>query len=272
MLVIARTDADAADSITSDRDPYDSGFITGERTKKVLPHPCGIEQAIGRGLAYAPYADLVWCETSTPDSELALPFCRCYPREVSGQLLAYNCSPSFNWQKNLGRQRPLPARSSSCRHGLQIPVYRGHPQHVFNMLDLRQACIRAGREGMKHYAEKVQQPEFAAAKDGYTFPHQQEVGTSVTSTKSPNYCLAARHPLPRYGFTEECVLIDARWCWANTGAWQDSSFMARHPVLTWWLDEEKKMPWPELLIPNQSPQGLDAQVWSISEVLRRSAL
>lgn len=101
-LVIARTDADAADLITSDCDPYDSEFITGERTSEGFYRThAGIEQAISRGLAYAPYADLVWCETSTPDLALAKRFADAIHAKYPGKLLAYNCSPSFNWQKNL---------------------------------------------------------------------------------------------------------------------------------------------------------------------------
>ncbi|MGQ7154701.1 isocitrate lyase/phosphoenolpyruvate mutase family protein, partial [Escherichia coli] len=101
-LLVARTDADAADLITSDCDPYDSEFITGERTSEgFFRTHAGIEQAISRGLAYAPYADLVWCETSTPDLELARRFAQAIHAKYPGKLLAYNCSPSFNWQKNL---------------------------------------------------------------------------------------------------------------------------------------------------------------------------
>lgn len=131
-LVIARTDADAADLITSDCDPYDSEFITGERTSEGFYRThAGIEQAISRGLAYAPYADLVWCETSTPDLELAKRFADAIHAKFPGKLLAYNCSPSFNWQKTW-TTKPLPASSSNCRiwvtNTSSLP--RGHPQHV----------------------------------------------------------------------------------------------------------------------------------------------
>jgi isocitrate lyase len=100
--VIARTDADAADLITSDCDPYDREFVTGERTSEgFFRTHAGIEQAISRGLAYAPYADLVWCETSKPDLEQARRFAEAIHARFPGKLLAYNCSPSFNWKKNL---------------------------------------------------------------------------------------------------------------------------------------------------------------------------
>src|SRR5690606_23484402 len=99
-LLIARTDADAADLITSDCDEYDREFITGERTSEGFYRTrAGIEQAISRGLAYAPYADLVWCETSKPDLEQAKRFADAIHARFPGKLLAYNCSPSFNWQK-----------------------------------------------------------------------------------------------------------------------------------------------------------------------------
>lgn len=105
-LLIARTDADAADLLTSDCDPYDREFITGDRTAEgFFRTRAGIEQAISRGLAYAPYADLVWCETSTPDLALAKRFADAVHAQFPGKLLAYNCSPSFNWKKNLTDQQ-----------------------------------------------------------------------------------------------------------------------------------------------------------------------
>ncbi|POB66511.1 isocitrate lyase, partial [Vibrio vulnificus] len=101
-LVIARTDANAADLLTSDCDPYDADFIVGERTQEGFYRVrAGIDQAISRGLAYAPYADLIWCETATPCLEEARKFAEAIHAEYPDQLLAYNCSPSFNWEKNL---------------------------------------------------------------------------------------------------------------------------------------------------------------------------
>ena len=103
-IVLARTDANAADLITSDCDPYDAAFLTGERTPEgFFRTKAGIDQAIARGLAYAPYADLLWCETATPDLDEARKFAEAIRAEYPDQLLAYNCSPSFNWKKNLGR-------------------------------------------------------------------------------------------------------------------------------------------------------------------------
>lgn len=100
-LVIARTDANAADLLTSDCDPYDADFIVGERTAEGFYRVrAGIDQAIARGLAYSPYADLVWCETAKPDLEEARKFAEAIHAQYPDQLLAYNCSPSFNWEKN----------------------------------------------------------------------------------------------------------------------------------------------------------------------------
>ena len=113
-LVIARTDANAADLLTTDADPYDAGFLTGERTSEgFYKVQAGIEQAISRGLAYAPYADMVWCETAKPDLDEARKFAEAIKAQYPDKILAYNCSPSFNWKKNL-TMPPSPASSRSC--------------------------------------------------------------------------------------------------------------------------------------------------------------
>ncbi|OFV10209.1 isocitrate lyase [Salmonella sp. HMSC13B08] len=158
-LLIARTDADAADLITSDCDAYDSEFITGERTSEgFFRTRAGIEQAISRGLAKR-FADAIHAK---------------YP----GKLLAYNCSPSFNWQKNLDDKTiaSFQQQLSDMGYKYQFITLAGIHSMWFNMFDLAHSYAQG--EGMRHYVEKVQQPEFAAAKDGYTFvSHQQEVGT-----------------------------------------------------------------------------------------------
>ena len=178
-LVIARTDADAADLITSDCDPYDREFITGDRTSEgFFRTHAGIEQAISRGLAYAPYADLVWCETSKPDLEQARRFAEAIHARFPGKLLAYNCSPSFNWQKNLDDKTiaSFQQQLSDMGYKYQFITLAGIHSMWFNMFDLAHAYAQG--EGMRHYVEKVQQPEFAAGPEGYTFvSHQQEVGT-----------------------------------------------------------------------------------------------
>ncbi|WP_075182825.1 isocitrate lyase [Pantoea sp. 1.19] len=178
-VLIARTDADAADLLTSDCDPYDSAFVTGERTAEgFFRTRAGIDQAISRGLAYAPWADVLWCETSTPDLVLAKRFADAIHARFPGKLLAYNCSPSFNWKKNLDDHTIAHFQQSLAEMGyaFQFITLAGIHSMWFNMFDLAHAYAQG--EGMRHYVEKVQQPEFAARDRGYTFSaHQQEVGT-----------------------------------------------------------------------------------------------
>ena len=177
-IILARTDAEAADLITSDYDENDKPFITGERTAEgFYKTNKGVEQAISRGLAYAPYADMVWCETGTPDLEFARQFAEAIRSKFPGKLLAYNCSPSFNWKKNLDDatiakfQRELGAMG----YKYQFITLAGIHSMWYNMYDLAQDYAK---RGMSAYVEKVQEPEFAARDRGYTFvSHQQEVGT-----------------------------------------------------------------------------------------------
>ncbi|KAF6665290.1 isocitrate lyase [Pantoea sp. EKM101V] len=187
-LLLARTDADAADLITSDCDEYDRPFIRGDRTAEgFFRTHAGIEQAISRGLAYAPYADILWCETSTPDLAMAQRFADAIHARFPGKLLAYNCSPSFNWKKNLDDSTIAMFQQSLSDMGyrFQFITLAGIHSMWFNMFDLAHAYAQG--EGMRHYVEKVQQPEFAARDRGYSFSsHQQEVGTGyfdqVTTT------------------------------------------------------------------------------------------
>jgi len=177
-LVIARTDAEAADLLTSDYDENDKPFITGERTAEgFYKTRKGIDQAISRAIAYARYADLVWCETGTPDLAFAKKFADAVHKVHSGKMLAYNCSPSFNWKKNLDDatiakfQRELGAMG----YKYQFITLAGIHSMWYNMFDLAQDYVK---RGMSAYVEKVQEPEFAARDRGYTFvSHQQEVGT-----------------------------------------------------------------------------------------------
>ena len=177
-LVIARTDAEAADLLTSDCDERDRPFLTGERTAEgFYKTKKGLEQAISRAIAYADYADLVWCETGTPDLEFARKFADAVHAKHPGKLLAYNCSPSFNWKKNLDDatiakfQRELGAMG----YKYQFITLAGIHNMWYNMYDLAQDYVA---RGMSAYVEKVQEPEFAARERGYTFvSHQQEVGT-----------------------------------------------------------------------------------------------
>ena len=177
-VLLARTDAEAANLLTSDVDPYDASFITGERTSEgfyIVKN--GLEQSISRGVAYAPYADLVWCETGKPDLGFAREFAEAILAENPDQLLAYNCSPSFNWKKNLDDAEIASFQEKIAEMGYkyQFITLAGIHNMWYNMFDL--AYDYAKGEGMKHYVNKVQEPEFEAAKKGYTFAsHQQEVG------------------------------------------------------------------------------------------------
>ncbi|MBY7868592.1 isocitrate lyase [Vibrio fluvialis] len=178
-LVIARTDANAADLLTSDCDPYDADFIVGERTAEGFYRVrAGIDQAIARGLAYSPYADLVWCETAKPDLEEARKFAEAIHAQYPDQLLAYNCSPSFNWEKNLDAETIAKFQQELAGMGYkyQFITLAGIHNMWFNMFELAHAYAQG--EGMRHYVEMVQRREFQAAEKGYTFvAHQQEVGT-----------------------------------------------------------------------------------------------
>src|SRR6056300_1137706 len=177
-LLLARTDAEAANLLTSDVDPHDAPFITGKRTAEgfyVVKN--GLEQSISRGVAYAPYADLVWCETGTPDIGFAREFAQAVLAENPGQLLSYNCSPSFNWKKNLSDSQIASFQDdlSALGYKYQFITLAGIHVNWYNTFQFAHAYAQG--EGMKHYTEMVQQPEFAARDQGYTFvSHQQEVG------------------------------------------------------------------------------------------------
>ena len=176
-LIVARTDAEAADLITSDIDPNDHAFITGERTVegfyKTKP---GLDQAISRGIAYAPYADLVWCETGKPDLAFAKKFAEAIHAKYPGKMLAYNCSPSFNWKKNLDD-----ATIASFQHELaklgykfQFITLAGFHSLNYSMFNL---AYGYARNQMSAFVE-LQEAEFAAAERGFTaVKHQREVGT-----------------------------------------------------------------------------------------------
>lgn len=185
-LILARTDADAADLVTSDVDDNDKPFITGERTVEgFFRTKAGIEQAISRGLAYAPYADLIWCETATPDLDYARQFAEAIHRQFPGKLLAYNCSPSFNWKKNLDDatiasfQRELGAMG----YKYQFITLAGFHALNYGMFDL---AYGYARENMTAFVN-LQEREFASVDRGFTaVRHQREVGTgyfdAVTQT------------------------------------------------------------------------------------------
>ena len=177
-LVIARTDAEAADLLTSDYDENDKPFLTGERTAEgFYKTRKGLDQAISRAIAYADYADLVWCETGTPDLEYARKFAEAVHKVHPGKMLAYNCSPSFNWKKNLDDATiaKFQVELGAMGYKYQFITLAGIHNMWYHMFDLAQDYAK---RGMSAYVEKVQEPEFAARDRGYTFvSHQQEVGT-----------------------------------------------------------------------------------------------
>jgi isocitrate lyase len=176
-VLVARTDADSAKLLTSDIDPRDRPFLTGQRTPEgFFQIKSGIEIAIARGLAYAPYADLVWCETSTPDLDQAKRFAEGIHKQFPGKLLAYNCSPSFNWKKHLDDatiarfQRELGAMG----YKFQFVTLAGFHSLNHGMYELARDYKT---RGMAAYSE-LQTKEFEAEKHGYSATrHQREVGT-----------------------------------------------------------------------------------------------
>jgi isocitrate lyase len=176
-LVIARTDANSAQLITSDIDPYDAPYITGERTTEgFFRITGGIEMAISRGLAYAPYADLIWCETGKPDLDEARRFADAIHAKFPGKLLAYNCSPSFNWRKYLDDDTIATFQSELGKMGYKFQFVTLAGFHALNH-SMFQLAKSYHQRDMSAYAE-LQTAEFAAEADGYTATrHQREVGT-----------------------------------------------------------------------------------------------
>jgi len=176
-VLLARTDAEAATLVTSDVDENDKPFLTGERSAEGFYRVRnGIEQAISRGLAYAPYADMVWCETGTPDLGFARKYADAIHRVYPGKMLAYNCSPSFNWKRHLDDATIAKFQRELGAMGYKFQFITLAGFHVLNhgMFDLAR---RYATEGMAAYAP-LQEAEFAAEKLGYTATkHQREVGT-----------------------------------------------------------------------------------------------
>jgi isocitrate lyase len=176
-LIVARTDANAADLITSDVDPYDAPFITGDRTPEgFFRTTAGIDQAISRGLAYAPYADLVWCETSEPNLKEARRFAEAIHEKYPGKLLAYNCSPSFNWKKKLDDETIAKFQKELGKMGYKFQFVTLAGFHALNHSMFELARGYKDR-GMAAYSE-LQQAEFDSEQHGYSATrHQREVGT-----------------------------------------------------------------------------------------------
>jgi len=185
-LIVARTDAEAADLLTSDIDVNDQPFCTGQRTVEgFYKTRNGLDQAISRGVAYAPYADLVWCETGKPDLEFARKFAEAVHRKHPGKLLAYNCSPSFNWKKNLDDATIAKFQKELAGYGYKFQFITLAGFHALNYSMFNLAHGYARRQ-MSAFVE-LQEAEFAAADKGFTaVKHQREVGTgyfdAVTQT------------------------------------------------------------------------------------------
>ena len=176
-LLIARTDANSATLLTSDVDERDHPFLTGERTAEGFYRITnGVDAAIARALSYAPYADLLWMETSEPDIDEARRFARAIHAKFPGKLLAYNCSPSFNWAKKLAPDEIANFQSELGALGYKFLFVTLAGFHALNysMFELARGY---GAEGMTAYS-RLQQAEFAAERNGYTATkHQHEVGT-----------------------------------------------------------------------------------------------
>ncbi|MDQ3446571.1 MAG: isocitrate lyase [Pseudomonadota bacterium] len=208
-VLLARTDAEAADLVTSDVDENDAPYLTGQRTVegffKTQP---GLQQAVSRGLAYAPYADLLWCETGKPDLAFAKAFAEAIHKRFPGKMLAYNCSPSFNWKKNLDDSTIARFQNELGAMGykFQFITLAGFHSLNYSMFHLAHGYAR---NQMSAFVE-LQQAEFAAADKGFTaVKHQREVGTgyfdAVTTTIEREASTSALH-----GSTEDEQFFDRK--------------------------------------------------------------
>ena len=202
-IILARTDANAANLITSDIDEYDKPFITGERTiEGFYKTRAGLDQAISRGLAYAPYADLIWCETAKPDLDEAKRFAEAIHKKYPDQLLSYNCSPSFNWKKNLDNDTMKKFQSELGKMGYKFQFITLAGFHLNNYATFKLAQAYK-KDGMAAYS-KLQEEEFAAEKDGYTSTkHQREAGTSYFDAVSQALTQGKSSTVAMAGSTEE---------------------------------------------------------------------
>ena len=209
-LVIARTDAEAADLLTSDVDDNDKPFCTGERTVEgFYKVRNGLEQSISRALAYAPYADLVWCETGKPDLAFAKAFAEAVHAKFPGKMLAYNCSPSFNWKKNLDDatiakfQKELGAMG----YKFQFITLAGFHSLNYGMFNLAHGYAR---RQMSAFVE-LQEAEFAAAEKGFTaVKHQREVGTGYFDAVTQTIQQGQSSTTALHGSTEDEQFFDSK--------------------------------------------------------------
>jgi isocitrate lyase len=209
-VLLARTDAEAADIVTTDVDENDKPFLTGERTSEGFYRTeKGFEQALSRGIAYAEYADMVWCETGTPDLEFARRFAEGVQKKHPGKMLAYNCSPSFNWKRNLDDatiarfQRELGAMG----YKFQFITLAGFHSLNYSMFELAHGYAR---EGMTSFVE-LQQKEFAAAEKGFTaVKHQREVGTGYFDAVTQVVTAGKSSTTALHGSTEDAQFFDSQ--------------------------------------------------------------
>ena len=203
-LVIARTDADSAQLITSDVDPYDVPYIVGQdRSMEGFYYiKGGLENAISRGLAYAPYADLIWCETSTPDVGEAREFAQAIHAQYPGKMLAYNCSPSFNWRRNLDEQTIATFQEQLSEMGYKFFFVTLAGFHSLNagMFEL----ARGYRDrGMAAFSE-LQEKEFGMEPEGFTaVRHQSFVGAGYFDEVQMTVTGGAASTTAMHGSTEE---------------------------------------------------------------------
>ena len=202
-VLFARTDANAASLITSDIDEYDKPFLTGERTiegfYKTKP---GLDQAISRGLAYAAYADLIWCETAKPDLKEAKKFAEAIHHHYPGKLLAYNCSPSFNWKKHLddNTMRNFQVELGKMGYKFQFITLAGFHTNNYSTFELAHSYKKNGMAGYS----KIQESEFDAESKGYTATkHQREAGTSYFDSISQAVTGGQSSTTAMSGSTEE---------------------------------------------------------------------
>jgi isocitrate lyase len=202
-VLLARTDAEAADLLTSDVDDNDKPFLTGERTVegfyKTMP---GLQQAISRGLAYAPYADMIWCETGKPDLAFAKAFAEAIHAKFPGKLLSYNCSPSFNWKKNLDDSTiaKFQKELGAMGYKFQFITLAGFHALNYGMFNLAHGYAR---NQMSAFVE-LQEAEFAAAEKGFTaVKHQREVGTGYFDAVTQAIQQGKSSTIALHGSTED---------------------------------------------------------------------
>lgn len=202
-LILARTDAEAATLLTSDADPRDREFMTGERTSEgFYKVKNGLEAAISRSLSYAPYADMLWFETAAPDLDEAREFSFAVHRKYPGKVLAYNCSPSFNWEKNLEADEIASFREelASMGYRFQFITLAGFHALNYSMFSLAKGYVE---EGMKAYV-RLQREEFGAEPDGYAaVKHQSFVGTGYFDDVASVVSAHSASTLAMRGSTEE---------------------------------------------------------------------